>query len=273
MSPAADGGPDPRHIAFIMDGNGRWARSRGLRRLRGHEQGAESLRRITRYCRRLGIPEVTFYALSAENYRRRPRLEVGFLMRLLERFLVSEREELTTNDIRLAVIGDVHELPESVQATLRETLRLTAGGGGMVMRLALNYGSRQEIIRAAQAIAREAREGRLDAASIEALDETTFRRHLGDPEMRDPDLVVRTAGEFRLSNFLLWQASYAEWWISPKLWPDFDVPDLEEALRSFAGRERKFGTVGRHGDEREEAAGGDAATRPSPQVDTESSTA
>lgn len=227
-----------------MDGNGRWAKQRGRMRVHGHENGAEALRRITRFCRRIGVREATFYALSTENFRRRPRREIRFLMRLLERFLVAERPELLDNGIRLAVIGDVGALPASVRRELDTTLRLTENLGDMTMRLALNYGSRQEILAAVRRIALDVASGQLTADALEGFDEESFRGYLEDPGMSDPDLVVRTAGELRLSNFLLWQASYSEWWVTDTLWPDFDVPQLEEALREYAARERRYGAVG-----------------------------
>jgi len=244
----------PMHIAFIMDGNGRWARKLGRARLHGHENGAASLRRITRYCRRIGIQEVTFFALSTENYQRRPAREVNYLMKLLKRYLVDERPEMTDNNIRLAVIGDVAPFPAAVRSELEESLRLTAGFDGMVLRLALNYGSRQEILDAVRCVAGDVLSGKLDRTAVETLDEATFRRYLGDPEMSDPDLVIRTAGEFRLSNFLLWHSSYSEWCITDRLWPDFDVPDLEEALNAYVARNRRYGSL-TASDREEEVAG------------------
>jgi undecaprenyl diphosphate synthase len=230
----------PRHIAFIMDGNGRWARSRGFLRLRGHKEGAESLRRITRFAARAGIPEVTFFALSTENYRRRPREEVSYLMGLLIDYLIGEREELAENNIRLVAIGRVEELPAEVQRELDITVRGSAHHTGMVLRLALNYGSRQEIADAALRLAEEVQAGRLQPSEI---DEEALRRFLYDPAMPDPDLLVRTAGEFRLSNFFLWQASYTEVWVADVLWPEFDVKHLEAALAAYGRRDRKFGGV------------------------------
>lgn len=233
----------PRHIAFIMDGNGRWADRRGLPRLVGHERGAKALRRVTRYCRRQGIREVTFYALSTENYQRRPAGEVEFLMKLLKRYLVKERRELTSNNIRLQTIGDVEVFPDSVRRELDQTLALTAEYDAMILRLALNYGSRQEILAAARALAEGVASGRLAPEDILDLDEEGFRQFLYDPKMPDPDLLVRTGGEYRLSNFLLWQSSYTELWVTDVLWPDFDVPDLEESLQAFAARRRRYGAL------------------------------
>jgi undecaprenyl diphosphate synthase len=238
------GGQLPRHVAFIMDGNGRWARSRGLRRLRGHEEGASSLRRITRRCRALGIGEVTFFALSTENFTRRPRREIAFLMGLLKRYLIEERGELIENGIRLQSIGHVDALPEEVRAELEETERLTARLDRMVLRLALNYGSRQEILDAVHAVVRAVASGQLSLEEALALGEPDFRSYLYDGAMSDPDIVVRTGGECRLSNFLLWQSSYAEIWVTPVLWPDFDVSLLDDALRAYASRTRKYGAVG-----------------------------
>ncbi|MCZ6794941.1 MAG: polyprenyl diphosphate synthase [Planctomycetota bacterium] len=233
----------PRHVAFIMDGNGRWSKARGRLRIHGHARGADSLREITRYCRRRGIREVTFYALSAENFQRRPASEVRFLMRLLKRFLVQERSELTDNGVRLAVIGDVAALPADVRRELDETLRLTAGLDSMVMRLALNYGSRQEILRAVRGLVRDVLAGKVTVGDVDALDEALFGNYLDDPSMPDPDLVIRTAGEFRLSNFLLWQSSYSELWITDRLWPDFSTDDLEAALEAYVARDRRYGAA------------------------------
>ena len=233
----------PSHIAFIMDGNGRWARRRGWFRLRGHEEGANSLRTITRHCRKLGVREATFYALSTENYRRRPREEIRFLMGLLTKYLVGERPELMENDIQLRTIGDVEALPSGVRSELDETVRLTRDNDSMVMRLALNYGARQEILDAVRSIVADVIAGKLDASVVESLDDELFASYLTDPDMGDPDPVVRTAGEYRLSNFLLWQSSYSELWITEQLWPEFDVSHLEAAIEAYVSRERKYGAV------------------------------
>ncbi len=233
----------PSHIAFIMDGNGRWARRRGLLRLRGHEEGAGSLRTITTHCRKLGVRETTFYALSTENFTRRPREEVGCLMRLLKRYLVNDRPTLMENGIRLQTIGDVSEFPDDVRRELDESLQLTAENDAMIMRLALNYGSRQEILDAVRRIARAVRDGTLDEKGIESMTDVEFAAYLADPDMTDPDLVVRTAGEYRLSNFLLWQSSYSELWVTERLWPEFDTAELDKALDAYAQRVRKYGAV------------------------------
>jgi undecaprenyl diphosphate synthase len=239
-----DTGGNPRHIAFIMDGNGRWARSRGYRRCHGHENGATALRRITRHCRKLGIPELTFFALSTENYERRPAREVRFLMRLLKSYVVSERPELLDNGIRLKSIGSTEVFPEDVRAEITATEKLTARETGMVLRLALNYGGRREILEATRAVARDVATGRLSLADAQALGEDGFRRYFADADMSDPDLLIRTGGECRLSNFLLWQCSYSEIWVSPALWPDFDIPELDAAIRYYAARERRHGALG-----------------------------
>lgn len=230
----------PRHVAIIMDGNGRWAKSRGFLRLRGHEEGAEALRRITRHAAKIRVPQISFFALSTENFRRRPRVEIEFLMRLLKSYLIRERNELDENNIRLTTIGHVEELPADVLREMEITTQGSARHTGMTLRLALNYGSRQEIAGAARRIAELVRDGRLDPASV---DEDSFRRFLYDPAMPDPDLIIRTAGELRLSNFFLWQASYSELWAAPVLWPDFDVSHFEAALDSYGLRQRKFGSL------------------------------
>ncbi len=224
-----------------MDGNGRWARQRGFRRLRGHEEGAQALRRITRYSAQIGIEEITFYALSTENYLRRPKTEVQFLMRLLKNYLIGERQELADGNIRLQAIGRTWELPEDVQEELARTLQGSAAHDGMVLRLALNYGGRREILDAIARLVEEAAAGRRELRPAAQLSESNFRRFLYDPAMTDPDLIIRTAGEARLSNFLLWQASYAELWVTEALWPDFEPARLQEALQFYATRCRKFG--------------------------------
>jgi undecaprenyl diphosphate synthase len=234
----------PRHVAFIMDGNGRWARRHGFVRVRGHREGAEALRRVTRYCRSLGIKEVTFFALSTENFARRPAREVRFLLGLLKRYLIEERAELLENNIQLRTIGHIEAFPGDVQTALEETERLTALETGMVMRLALNYGARREILDAVGNILRAVSSGELSPQRAQALAEADFRRYLHDPEMSDPDLLIRTGGESRLSNFLLWQSSYTEIWVTPLLWPDFDVEGVREALRAFDARVRKYGALG-----------------------------
>jgi undecaprenyl diphosphate synthase len=229
----------PRNLAIIMDGNGRWARRRLLIRVKGHEEGIHSVREITRECAKLGLESLTLYAFSVENWKR-PKREIDALMKLLRRFLVDERDEIMENDIRFTAIGRLDDLPDAVRTELEETRRLSAGNGGMILCLALSYGGRTEILDAAARIMKDVREGRL--ASSE-LDEEGFRRYLYAPEIPDPDLMIRTAGEMRVSNFLLWQLSYSELYVTPVCWPDFRVPQLHEALKAYAERERRFGAV------------------------------
>ncbi|MGE3163522.1 MAG: polyprenyl diphosphate synthase [Planctomycetota bacterium] len=232
----------PRHIAFIMDGNGRWAERQGLPRLRGHERGAAVLREVVQFCARAGVSEVTFYALSTENYRQRPPAEVEQLMALLEFFLVNEREEIARNDLRLRAIGRIHELPSSVRRELTRSLAESKDNQGMILRLALNYGGRREITDAVIAVVEEIRAGRSPDEFLK-LTESEFAQYLYDPSMTDPDLLVRTAGELRLSNFLLWHISYAELWVTDSPWPDFGPELLRKAFAAFGRRVRKFGSV------------------------------
>ena len=228
----------PEAIAIIMDGNGRWAEQQGLPHLRGHEVGAESVRAITRECARLGVKELTLYAFSTENWRRSAD-EVSGLMQLLLRYLIDERDEIMDNRIRFRAIGELDRLPDTVRAEYETTRALSGHNTGMVLRLALSYGARRELLRAAQQIARLACEEGLEAALD--LDEDDLRRFLYDPEMRDPDLLIRTANEMRVSNFLLWQISYSEFYVSDELWPEFREEQLHTALRAYAARERRFG--------------------------------
>ncbi len=228
----------PRSVAIIMDGNGRWAQSRGLPRSRGHEQGAESVRDITRACRELGVRSLTLYSFSTENWKRPPD-EVQTLMQLLKRYLLSERDELLDNGIRLNAIGQVGRLPifvrKPLQALIRETDR---PGVQMTLNLALSYGSRAEITDACQTIARKVAAGQL---RVEQIDEALFSSHLATAGEPDPDLLIRTSGELRISNFLLWQLAYAEIYVTDVPWPDFRRPELEEAFRIYGSRERRFG--------------------------------
>jgi len=231
------GGPFPAHIAIIMDGNGRWAERQGLRRILGHREGIHSVREITTECARMGVGSLTLYAFSHENWKR-PAPEIRYLMSLLKRFLVDELPTLMENGVRLRAIGRLDDLPSGALRELRSTEQQTAANTGMVLRLALSYGSRTEIADAVREIAQDARDGVLDPAQI---DEETMRAYLYDPETPDPDLLIRTAGEMRVSNFLLWQISYAELFVSPVCWPEFRRPHLLEAMRAYAGRKRKFG--------------------------------
>lgn len=221
-----------------MDGNGRWADERTLPRVKGHEAGAESVRAITREAARLGVEELTLYAFSTENWSRSTS-EVGALMGLLERYLIGERDEIMENGIRFRAIGELTQLPRSVRAEYERTRDMSAGNTGMVLRLALSYGARRELLHAAQAVARLAVTKGLDVAL--ALEEDDLRRFLYDPAMRDPDLLIRTAGEMRISNFLLWQVSYSELYVADEPWPEFREEQLHAAFRAFNKRERRFG--------------------------------
>jgi len=229
----------PRHVAIIMDGNGRWAQERNLGRIEGHRVGAESVRAIVRYCRRLGIPILTLYAFSKENWQR-PRREVSALWRLLARYLESELDEMLANGIRLNTLGDIDELPQGVSRLLRKTMEKTAGNRDMVLNLALNYSGRSEIVRAARLLAAACAAGKIGPDDV---DEATFSRHLYTGGMPDPDLLIRTSGEERISNFLLWQIAYTELYVSPVYWPDFREPQLMEALADYQRRERRFGKI------------------------------
>lgn len=227
----------PRHIAIIMDGNGRWAQSRGMMRIRGHEAGVDSVRAITEECARLKVGQLTVYAFSAENWKR-PRLEIELLMQLLKRFLVAERDTLMNNDVRLTAIGRLDALPKYVLREYELTHKLTENNKGTNLCLALNYGGRNEIVDAMQALAREVAQGHLKP---EQLDEALIQARLYQPNMPEPDLVIRTGGEMRISNFLLWQISYSELYVTETLWPDFRAEHLHAAITNFNARERRFG--------------------------------
>ncbi|HVO19794.1 MAG TPA: polyprenyl diphosphate synthase [Anaeromyxobacter sp.] len=228
------GRPLPRHVAIIMDGNGRWAEQRGLPREEGHREGAESVREVTRTARRLGLEALTLYAFSAENWGR-PEPEVEALMGLLAQFLEAEREEMMQNGIRLRAVGELERLPEPVRAKLAAVRAETAGNAGMTLTLALSYGGRQELVAAAQKAA-AARGPALTAEDLEAA--------LWTAGLPDPDLIVRTSGERRISNFLLWQCAYAELYFTETLWPDFRGRELCLAIADYQGRQRRFGLTG-----------------------------
>jgi len=227
----------PRHVAIIMDGNGRWARERGLPHIEGHRRGAESVREIVRISGELGIDYLTLYAFSTENWNR-PRAEVSALMRLLEFYLKQEIKELNKNNVRLAAIGRIRELPASAQKQLAKSIDALKRNTGLTLVLALSYGGRAEIVDAIRSIAREVKAERV---GVEDIDEKIISQHLYTRAIPDPDLLIRTSGELRVSNFLLWQISYAELWVTPRCWPEFDAATLREALRDYAGRERRFG--------------------------------
>jgi undecaprenyl diphosphate synthase len=225
----------PRHVAIIMDGNGRWARQRGLPRIAGHKQGMESVRAAVKACSSLGVEYLTLYAFSTENWRR-PEGEVGFLMKLLEIYLRQELKELHKNGVRIRSIGGIAALPAAAQRELKRAKEQTGRNRGLTLTLALNYGGRQEIL---DAVKKCLKAGTRPAA----LTLESFSSLLLTKGMPDPDLVIRTSGEMRLSNFLLWQSAYAEVYFTRKYWPDFGRPDLVKALRDFARRERRFGDV------------------------------
>jgi len=229
----------PQHVAVIMDGNGRWAEQRGLPRVRGHEAGAESVRVVTEEAVRLGLRQITLYVFSSQNWGR-PASEVNGLMRMLRRYLIGERKQIMKHGIRLVAIGRRAGIPGPVRRELEETERLSAGNDGLTVCLALNYGGREEIADAARALAADAVAGKVRPAQI---DEALFGSYLYTAGMPDPDLLIRTAGEMRLSNFLLWQVSYAEFYVTPVCWPEFRVEEFYKALNAYASRRRTFGLV------------------------------
>jgi undecaprenyl diphosphate synthase len=235
---AVDPARVPAHIAIIMDGNGRWAKRRGLPRIAGHKAGVSAVRATVENCARMGVEALTLYAFSAENWKR-PRAEVDMLWRLLRFYLRHELDELQRNDIRLQSSGRVEALPARVYDELREVEKLTARNRGMRLNLAINYSARNEIVDAVNAIVDEARiHGRLDHLVI---DEQAISRHLHTAELPEPDLLIRTSGEMRVSNFLLWQIAYAELYVTETLWPDFNRAELLRAVLDFQRRERRFG--------------------------------
>jgi undecaprenyl diphosphate synthase len=229
----------PQHVAIIMDGNGRWAKQRHLPRIEGHRQGAESARVIIRTAGDLGIKYLTLYAFSAENWNR-PKDEVDTLMKYLINYLKSETPDLNKNNVRLEAIGQIYRLPENVQEQLRKSIQTLSKNNGLTLVLALSYGGRTEIVEAVRAIAEKVRRGQIEPADIT---EQTVSQHLWTRSMPDPDLLIRTSGEMRVSNFLLWQISYAEFVITPTLWPDFRKPQFYAALEEYAKRHRRFGGV------------------------------
>jgi undecaprenyl diphosphate synthase len=229
----------PTHVAIIMDGNGRWAKQRHLPRVEGHRHGAESVRAVVRAAGEIGIKFLTLYAFSVENWNR-PKDEVDTLMRHLARFLKTELAELNRYNVRLEAIGQIYRLPESVQVQLAKTRAALEHNNGLTLTLALSYGGRYEIVEACRSLAAKVKEGQLEPAEI---NEKAFAEHLYTRHMPDPDLLIRTSGELRISNFLLWQISYAELVVTPTLWPDFRKPQFFEALDEYARRHRRFGAV------------------------------
>jgi undecaprenyl diphosphate synthase len=229
----------PTHVAIIMDGNGRWAKQRGLPRVEGHRQGAESVKAVVKAAGELGIKFITLYAFSVENWNR-PKDEVDTLMKYLLRFLKRELAEMSKNNIRLQAIGQLWRLPENIQEQLRKTTQATAKNNGITLTLALSYGGRTEIVDAVRQIAQEVKAGKLEAGEI---NEQVIAHHLYTHGTPDPDLLIRTSGEMRVSNFLLWQISYAEFVITKTLWPDFGKREFYAALEEYSQRQRRYGGV------------------------------
>ncbi len=250
----------PQHVAIIMDGNGRWAGKRALKRFLGHQQGAESVQFVVETASRIDVPFITLYAFSLENNLRRPATEVSFLMKLLRSYLVSNVERMNANNIRMNYIGRTHELPAEVQDTMRWAEEQTAKNTGTTLTLALNYGARSEIVDAVRRILTDLTteahtrgcsvEDLLGAGALDSLDESTIARALYTAGMPDPDLVIRTSGEQRISNFLLWQIAYAEIFVTDRLWPDFRGLHLLEAIADYQRRDRRFGGLSENSDEK-----------------------
>ncbi|MEM8720696.1 MAG: isoprenyl transferase [Cyanobacteria bacterium P01_G01_bin.39] len=229
----------PQHVAVIMDGNGRWAKQRGLPRIEGHRRGATALKEMLRFCKDLGIKTLTAYAFSTENWGR-PTGEVNFLMALFERLLQKELKEMEEESVCINFIGDLDPLPKSLQQEMHRSMERTRNNQGVFFNVAINYGSRNEMIHACRAIAKRVKQGELKA---EAISEDTIDQHLYTAASPDPDLLIRTSGEMRLSNFLLWQLAYTEIYVTETLWPDFDNRQFEQALKTFQQRDRRFGQV------------------------------
>lgn len=239
LPPDLDANRLPNHVAFIMDGNGRWATQQGLPRIAGHRQGTRVLKDLVRCCKDWGIPLLTVYAFSTENWKR-PLSEVAFLMRLFERLLQRELAELHEEGVCIRFLGDLSALPETLQAAISHSVATTAGNTAVTFNVAVNYGSRLEIVEACRRVAEQVQQGRL---SPEDISESTLRQQLYTAEYPDPDLLIRTSGERRLSNYLLWQLAYTELYFTDKLWPDFDRSAFHKALLSFQQRDRRFGKL------------------------------
>jgi undecaprenyl diphosphate synthase len=229
----------PRHVAVIMDGNGRWAKQRGLPRVMGHRRGVDALKDLLRCCRDWGIEALTVYAFSTENWSR-PSEEVEFLMTLFERVIKRELAELMQENVCVRVAGNLNALPASLKAEMEQAMAATDHNSGIRFTVATNYGGRQEILQACRAIAAQVQQGNIP---IEDIDEAIFERHLYTNGLCDPDLLIRTSGELRLSNFLLWQMAYSEIYVTDTLWPDFDREEFHQALHSYQQRERRFGKL------------------------------
>jgi len=229
----------PSHVAIIMDGNGRWAKKRLLSRIKGHERGSETVRAIVRACRKIGISYLTLYAFSTENWQR-PRSEVAALMTLLKKFLESEQKEMLDNNIRLYAIGQTERLPKNVRQVLYKAMTLTKKNDGMILNLALSYGGRAEIVKMVKEIAIKAKD---DSISPDAITPEIISEHLYTSEIPDPDLLIRTSGEMRISNFLLWQIAYTEIYVTDTLWPDFGKDEFVRILQDYQLRKRRYGKV------------------------------
>ncbi len=227
----------PRHIAVIMDGNGRWAERQQLPRVEGHRRGVASVRRTVEECSRLAIDQLTLYCLSSENWKR-PQAEVDFLMHLLEQYMIEERSTIMEQNVVVRTIGRRDGIPQRVQMEMDKTIKLSQNNTGTCLCLAINYGGRAELVDAVRRIAEQARDGKLDPKNVT---EESIGEYLYTSGMPDPDLLIRTAGELRLSNFLLWQISYAELWVTNQCWPEFENADLHQAIRDYAARDRRFG--------------------------------
>ncbi len=238
----------PQHIAIIMDGNGRWAKKKSLSRINGHMKGVEAVREIVTACRELGVKVLTLYAFSVENWRR-PKDEVEALMKLLKEYLLKETSEMLKNNIRLFAIGRISDLPIDVQQTLAQSIKETERCDGMILNLALSYGGRSEILYAVQGILSDFKKGKI---KLSDLTPQRFSNYLWTREIPDPDLLIRTSGEFRISNFLLWQIAYTELYVTETLWPDFDREELLKAIAVYQSRERRFGLTSEQINGREE---------------------
>lgn len=227
----------PKHIAIIMDGNGRWAKSKGMPRIAGHKAGAENVRRIVKECNKLGVEFLTLYTFSTENWKR-PKDEVNALMKLLVDYLKNEFDELHENNVIIKSIGDINELPEECVIELKNSYLKTKNNTGLTLNLALNYGGRNEIVDAVKEIVGKAEKSRINSEDV---DENMISEHLYTRGIKDPDIIIRTGGEQRISNFLLWQCAYSEFWYTDKKWPDFDEAELHKAIYDFQNRDRRYG--------------------------------
>ncbi len=229
----------PKHVAVIMDGNGRWAKDRGLPRIIGHQRGVDALKNLLRCCKDWGIPALSAYAFSTENWGR-PREEVQFLLTLFERVLRRELKEMIEENVRIRFVGNLEALPRSLQNEIQRSMHDTKDNGGIQFTIATNYGGRQEIVHACRAIATQVQQGLID---VDEIDEGLFERYLYTASLPYPDLLIRSSGEMRISNFLLWQIAYAEIYVTPTLWPDFDRAQFHQALSAYQQRDRRFGKL------------------------------